>query len=366
MTPNAPIASTDSTFRFPGVAAFAVGPAAVPAPADPLGPLAQLEGTWTGTGFNTIWRPHQLTSGQDRFLELNLTTETLAFTKINGPIPNRGLLMPDIDMFGLTYMQQIAQTSDGAGLHIEPGIWASVPQTTDPSVSPSVVRMASIPHGTVILAQGNAFEINGGPTIADNNIIPFKIGTPPPPNSDFDAAAAGFFKELNLLFATPFRSASPNVTQDMVKNPNSVLKTAIAGQNITHTTVLVITTNHTPVKGGGTANTAFLAEASNPPGGNANATEVDAIFWIETVAGDHGQSFLQLQYTQLVQLDFNGLRWPHVTVATLRKAGHGPGNGGNGPGNGGHGPGNGGNGPGSGGHGPGNGGHGPGDPGANN
>ena len=28
--------------------------------------------------------------GQDRFLELNLTNETLVFTKINGAIPNRG------------------------------------------------------------------------------------------------------------------------------------------------------------------------------------------------------------------------------------------------------------------------------------
>lgn len=69
-----------------------------------------------------------------------------------------------------------------------------------------------------------------------------------------------------------------------------------------------------------TANTAFLTAAANPPGGNAKAAEVDATFWIETVAGAHGQpDTLQLQYTQLVQLDFNGLRWPHVTVATLHK-----------------------------------------------
>jgi hypothetical protein len=27
----------------------------------------------------------------------------------------------------------------------------------------------------------------------------------------------------------------------------------------------------------------------------------------------------QLRYTQLVQLDFNGLRRPHVTVSTLHK-----------------------------------------------
>jgi hypothetical protein len=31
--------------------------------------------------------------------------------------------------------------------------------------------MASIPHGTVTLAQGTA----GGPSIQDNNIIPFPI-----------------------------------------------------------------------------------------------------------------------------------------------------------------------------------------------
>jgi hypothetical protein len=38
------------------------------------------------------------------------------------------------------------------------------------------------------------------------------------------------------------------------------------------------------------------------------------------VAGAHGQpDTFQLQYSQLVQLDFNGLRWPHVTVATLIK-----------------------------------------------
>ncbi len=47
---------------------------------------------------------------------------------------------------------------------------------------------------------------------------------------------------------------------------------------------------------------------------------MEARFGIETGAGPSGEGdFLQLQYTQLVQLDFNGLRWPHVTVATLRK-----------------------------------------------
>jgi hypothetical protein len=132
--------------------------------------------------------------------------------------------MPDINMFGVTYMQQIAQTSDGTGLHIEPGIWASVPATTNPTEPATVVRMASIPHGTVILAQGNGQILSGGPQhIPDNNILPFFLGTPPPANSDFNSVAATF-TELNLSIPTAFRFASPGVTQDMVKNPNSVLQ----------------------------------------------------------------------------------------------------------------------------------------------
>jgi hypothetical protein len=322
---------TDPDFTFPGTT-FAAEPGTAAeeltataadfigtAADNELGPLAQLEGTWQGTGFNTIWRPNLLSSGQDRFLELNITSETLAFSKINGPIPNRGLLMPDINMFGLTYLQQVAEAENNVGLHIEPGIWAIVPPTSDPDVpEQSVVRMGSIPHGTVILAQGLAFDVQSGPQIEDNNIIPFPIGTAPPPNSDFGAAEQEF-PELNLAIPTQFRFASPGVTQDMVTNPNSVLTAALAGQTITSTTVLSISSQPQPVPGGGTANTAFLEAGSNPPGGNANAVEIDAIFWIETVTEDGGAEFLQLQYTQLVQLDFNGLRWPHVTVATLRQ-----------------------------------------------
>jgi hypothetical protein len=286
--------------------------------ADVLGPLAQLAGTWKGHGFNTIWRPHH-GGGQDRFLELNLTTETLVFTKINGPIPNRGLLMPDINMHGLTYMQQIAETSTGAGLHIEPGIWVHVPQTSNPDEPSTVARLASIPHGTVILAQGTGKTLDGAPTIPDNNIVPFGIGSPPPHDSDFHSGEQTF-TELNLAIHTQFRSASPGVTQEMVKNPNVVLQKALHGHTVKHRTFLHVTTTHHPVKGGGAANTAFLADATNPPGGNAKASVVDAKFWIETIAGQSGNpDTLQLQYSQLVQLDFNGLRWPHVTVGTLHK-----------------------------------------------
>jgi hypothetical protein len=318
---------TDPDFAFAGLATPEVEPTehieALAAGPDPLGALAGLLGTWKGHGFNAIWRPHHPADQQDRFLELNMTNETLVFTRINGPIPNRGLAMADIDMFGLTYLQQISEASTGAGLHIEPGIWASVPATTDPKEPASVVRMASIPHGTTILAQGVAQVIQGGPqTIPNNNILPFFTGTPAPANGDFNSVAQTF-TELNLSQATQFRFVAPVVTQDIVKNPNLVLqnalKSSLQGTTMKSRTFLHVATDHSSINaGGGTANTAFLATSGNPPGGNAKATTVQATFWIETIAGTGGQPDKhQLQYTQLVMLDFNGIHWPHVTVGTL-------------------------------------------------
>lgn len=112
----------------------------------------------------------------------------------------------------------------------------------------------------------------------------------------------------------------------MVDNPNSVLAAAISRQKITQTTVLTIDTTApavppppvAPSTGGGTDNIAFLQGGVAGP--NAAAAQMRAVFWIEHVAaGDYGPAFLQLQYTQTVLLNFNGLSWPHVSVATLRK-----------------------------------------------
>lgn len=281
---------------------------------DPLGPLAALPGTWQGHGFNTIWRPHFKV--QDRFLELNLTSETLEFAAIPGAIPNRGLLMKDIDMFGVHYLQQISDSTLSAGIHLEPGIWATVPKTTAPKEPPTVVRMASIPHGTAVLAQGGARVIAGAPHIPDTDIIPFGVGDPG--GKGTFAQAENAFPELKLAKNTRFRQPSdastvPGITEAMVRNPNSVLQSAIAGQDITSTVVLhVVATNQKP-RSVGTANTFFLTE-------NASADRVVATFWIETVKKPHSTGhFLQLQYSQTVLLDFNGLSWPHVSVATLRK-----------------------------------------------
>ncbi len=297
-------------------AGLALAPGA-PAP-NPLGPLSLLPGRWVGRGFNQIWRPHQLP--QDRFLELNETIESLEFEAIPGDIPNRGFLQADINLHGIRYLQQIQDAhvlgpnGKPAGIHLEPGLWVSTPSTSNPNDPATVARMASIPHGTTLLAQGATLPlINHAPPIAAVSIAPFPINQPQNPID---------FPEVHLNQNTAFRTPHadiPNVTQAMVNNPNIVLAHAIAGQNIVSTTTLRISTKplNPPTTGGGTSNIAFLQGAAAGP--NALSVEVDAIFWIETIKEANGTIKHQLQYTQTVLLNFNRLSWPHVTVATLVK-----------------------------------------------
>jgi hypothetical protein len=87
-----------------------------------------------------------------------------------------------------------------------------------------------------------------------------------------------------------------------------------------------------PIDGaGGIENIRFLqgGEPVGPEGANANASLFYATFWIEKVR-EGGFSFMQLQYAQMVILDFEVFKtppdvhanvgWPHVSVATLRKS----------------------------------------------
>lgn len=308
----------DFVFK-PHRGAAKAAPARRAAADDPLGPLQLLLGTWKGQGFNQIWRPfHSVPpdpAGQDRFLELNLTEETLQFENIPGAIPNRGLLQADINLFGLTYLQQVTDRNTHEGIHVETGMWVNVQPTTDPQEAATVVRMGSIPHGTTIQAQGIASVSDGPPEIAAVGITPFVIGNP---------GETVQFPESNLGNPTTFRTPPDQltgVTQAMVDNPNSVLQAALQGQSIVQTTTLRISSKvgvvPVPNAGGGVANIAFL---TGNPAPNALAAEVDATFWIETVKDDKGELSHLLQYTQTVLLNFNGLSWPHVSVGTLRRA----------------------------------------------
>ena len=301
--PQQPIDETPA----PAVAAEPIAaPAAAP---DPLGPLAGLAGNWTGHGFNVIWRPHPLKpSGQDRFLELNVTSEQLDFGPALRDIPNRGLLMPNISLAGMNYLQQIADANLNKNQHFEPGVWLMVPQTSDPQEPRTVARLASIPHGTTILLQGTAHTAAGGPSIPNVSIKPFTIGHP---------AQTIDFPEQTLATATQFRTSGAGltgITQQMVNNPNTVLRAAPSPQ-ITTTTTLHVSSPDASLPGGGTANIAFLQGGTDGP--NARAARVSATFWLQTLQADTEPR--RLQYSQLVLLNFNGLSWPHITVATLQK-----------------------------------------------
>jgi hypothetical protein len=298
------------------VADFVFGPqppieeptAVAAAAADPLGPLAGLAGNWTGQGFNVIWRPHPLQpSGQDRFLELNVTSEQLDFGPALQKIPNRGLLQPNISLAGLNYLQQIADANTNRNQHFEPGVWVTVPQTSDPQEPRTVARLASIPHGTTILLQGTAHTSAGAPAIPNVSIKPFPIGQPTPPID---------FPEQDLGTPTQFRTSGAGltgITQQMVNNPNTVLRAA-PSPPITSTTTLQVASHDASLPGGGTANIAFLKGTAHS---NANAAHVTATFWLETLQSDTEPR--RLQYSQLVLLNFNGISWPHITVATLHK-----------------------------------------------
>jgi hypothetical protein len=269
-----------------------------------LGLLADLPGRWYGTGFNLIARP-DFAGDNDIFLELNETTETLDFTTIGSAIPNRGSQQGDIELYGLTYLQQITDKVTGGALHIEPGIWINIPATTVPNAGGTIARLASIPHGDVINVQGTGLSVAGGPTIAPANTVPFPIGTPTPP-----PGTPNPFFEYDLANDNPFRTTPvpPGVTQAIVDDPNTVLRNALVGQNVTETVVLEVSTAPT----GGVENIPFIVH-------NADAAFVSATFWIETITHPYHGTFMQLQYTQTVLLNFDTLSWPHVSVATLLK-----------------------------------------------
>jgi hypothetical protein len=287
------------------------GAAAAAVPDQGLGPLADLAGNWSGQGFNAIWRPHRGTS--DHFLELNVTNDGIGFEVINGQIPNRALLQARIGLHGLTYLQQISDANvevNGApaGLHIEPGLWINIPPTTDPQEPATIARLASIPHGTTILIQGTAATAAGGPSIPGVSLTPFSIGQP---------AQTVDFDEQHLNKTTQFRTSGPGltgITQAMLDNPNSVLTKN--PPKVTTTTTLHVSSTAGTIVGGGTSNTAFLVGTKDGP--NANAAHVVATFWLQTLDGDTEPK--RLQYSQIVLLNFAGLSWPHITVATLTKA----------------------------------------------
>jgi hypothetical protein len=342
----------------------------------PLGPLAAFAGNWIGKGFNTIFRPYAKVPDTDEnpadaVLELNLTSEILSFASALGCIPNRGFEeQEDIFLNGVPYLQSINDVTrlPARGIHFEPGIWLYVPPTSLPEECVTLARMACIPHGTTINAQGKFTNLAGKPVIPAVDITPFF--------ADTKQRVVGRFPSLIATEQNTFRIpqdlspflAAGTITQRMLTDPNTVLRDQIAHQDIrAAVTIDISTAPAAPLFGGGLTNIAFLlrvnSPASNGVGPNAQAVLMNAKFWIETViyqisvppisAGDSPlvlcpdqtnppvplvprflvsislaenrrfaggtitMSTTQIQYSQEVILNFDGFGWPHVSVASL-------------------------------------------------
>jgi len=144
-----------------------------------------------------------------------------------------------------------------------------VPVTTDPAEQATLARMASIPHGTTIDAQGRSSTISGKPTIPAIDITPFTTGQPGnkipfPSQTASDEKTARIPQNL-----APFIAAG-TITQAMLSDLATLLRNHIASQTITSTTVITISTAPaSPLFGGGTGNIAFLL--GNPAASAPNA-----------------------------------------------------------------------------------------------
>lgn len=271
-----------------------------------LGVLFDLVGTWHGKGFNQISLPDfdsvSPSTGPANFrLLLNATKETLTF-KPTGLVANRGGLtnfndvtqgQKDLLYYGLSYMQEIFDLVNNDGLHLEPGFWLNLPATTFPPQPPTVVRLATVPHGNAILLQSISIEKINGPPV-------FEVADPTPEGPGVDTPG---YLDAFLNPALP-----PTITIDMVHDLSKFLARDIEGLNIIETTIISAET--APV--GGIVNIPFITS-------NADATKVEFKFFIEKVQRPDGSTYINLQYLQEVSLFFLGINWPHYSVATLRK-----------------------------------------------
>jgi hypothetical protein len=263
--------------------------------ADELGPLADLVGTWIGTGgWELIAVPAPSEGGHEEFeLIIKQYVEIVSFEPIGAQVPDRGGDAGILCLGGLKYDMRIASLDSNEPLHLENGMWFYMPGQDQ-----EIARSSAIPHGDCLLALGNATQTPGAP---DLPVVPC---TPDgqPVNAPF-----GYADHYKLPESSPFQTSDANL----------VLRNILKNQTVTETTTLDVST----ANGGGVLNIPFVTK-------NANAAAFQSTYWIETVTDPvTKQPFQQLQYSQCTNIQFfenevkpgHLIQWPHVNVNTLRK-----------------------------------------------
>jgi hypothetical protein len=242
----------------------------------------------------------------------------------------------------------------------------STPFGVPPFPGPPIVPP---PPAIVFNAAGSSEKLTA-PTVPATPFPQYDVSVPIGP-----IAAGPFNPPFTLNTRTPYDTSPPepplpaNINgvpmQDVINDPILLLQKDIeqlvadgytfegTALNIATTTPLTFLKNANsgaagptappvavPQFGGGIENIQFLAGESPIVKGitqlqeNAETAVVYATFWIEKVTHkQRGDSFMQLQYAQMVVLDFPifhllqltppiyvNLGWPHISVATLRKS----------------------------------------------
>ncbi|NET55646.1 MAG: hypothetical protein F6K47_05600 [Symploca sp. SIO2E6] len=272
-----------------------------------LGPLDDLTGTWVGKGWNLIAVPinsdRPRNTGEcsgtpanpprENFCVMIMPyVETLTFTPIGAPVPNRGFPV-DTFVVGLHYQQVVSDANTFKPLHIENGMWLLLDKEKK-----IVARLSSIPHGNSLLAIGKAFDVDGNFQITPVDGLPI-------------------LEKPSVRYNYPYFTAEGVPPLDPA-NPNQILQDEIDQQKLLKTVVLDVSTENQ----GGISNIPFIEK-------NADTTSFKSTFWIEEVRDEKGEEFLQLQYSQTTDLDFikdstsedpdKLIVWPHIDVATMVK-----------------------------------------------
>ena len=352
---------------------------------DQLDIIKLLRGTWVSQaeGWNLIALPaspkdlkNKPGSDKNNFrLLMNQYGETLKFNMPDTSVPNRGVTLaddePDQLINGITYEQFVVQkrvsdfpesvndenrkvlAADGEPIHHEPGFFLQFLNHVGVGTSPDVegerklkiARMGTIPHGNSVLAMG---FVTDDKTIKNDNAFPERLKDGELDKNDFKDNP--YLKPYQHFIESPFFgcvdpkkvSNFPGFSPD---NTHAILQFTQKKLTVIKTTVLNFDTkfkvagiddakfdqNDKPIAGFPISNVPFVKR-------EANVTEMHATFWImelEKTDSCADPEFV-MQYSQTVYLEFfdsplesekdeNGkprrIRWPHVSINTLRKVG---------------------------------------------
>ena len=307
----------------------------VATPGEPLlGPFRNLPGVWegSGTGWNMIALPFKPEPGSplNYRLLLNQFDETLNFTLVDKGVPQPGLdedgkVNTDQVIATLDYEQVVHQT---AVTDRPASTVTGSPGRRDPPRAGPVPQHAERDRRWTDRGPARHHPPRGRRTGARHRVrrrrpTPHRADQRPPHRRARRSSTSRYLEPYKFFHETPFFGTVPAGVPgfpgfDPVE-PHKLLQLANELSPVARTTVIELDTSSEP---GGINNIPFIVK-------QANAVSMKSTFWInELEAKDaNGNPRLQLQYAQIVMLDFfdrfDGLpgriAWPHVSINTLEK-----------------------------------------------